>query len=243
MQYRTLKYLFFIPAFLCCNHILLGQTQEDSCTGPIVRDTSYTIAVNASSPPLRFHLEQGERCYRLTMFKTGQQKPMQIIEHETESDEPLPTVDRDFYDRVINFIDVNFDHSKDLMILDNISIHNSYIYYLFDPASGIFKFSEEFSNFIGNEPVIDTVGECISTTGGTSDKDWCSDTYEVDNGKLVLAEREEVSIYSLNGEVQTNSKGEELCIHTLKRLVHGKLVTVKKVIATEADLDHEWNKQ
>ncbi|MFZ1080541.1 MAG: hypothetical protein WAO19_01290, partial [Candidatus Kryptoniota bacterium] len=143
----------------------------------------------------------------------------------------------------IEFIDVNFDGFKDIMAVENEDGRFvTFRFYLFDIGSGTFKFDGEFTDIVGYNTRVDTSGQAIETGGGTSDESWYLNTYEVDDGKLVLAEKEEVSRDLVDGVAQVDSSGEDICVHTLKRLVDGKLKLVKKVAAPIGDLDDEWLK-
>jgi len=221
----------------------LSQTEEDTCTGPIVRDITYTVVVNPSLKPIHIHLMQGERCYTLIVFRDHESKPLQIIRHEAESDEPLPVEDGEDKENLISFVDVNFDHFKDLMVLENESIHDSYIFYLFDTLSGTFVYNEAFSDTVGYQPTINEDDQSIMTRGGTSEDDWWANTYEVHDGTLVLAESEEATRYEINGELQKDRNGETICVHTLKRLVNGRMKLIKKVISPSSQVDEAWNKK
>ncbi len=118
----------------------------------------------------------------------------------------------------------------------------TFTFNLFDIGSGTFKLDREFTDIVGYNTRVDTSGQAIETGGGTSDESWYLNTYEVDDGKLVLAEKEEVSRYLADGVAQVDSSGGDICIHTLKQLVHGRLRLVKKVVAPIGDLEDEWLK-
>jgi hypothetical protein len=238
-----IRHLPFIAILLPWYGIAFSQFEDDTCTGPVVRDTTYVLTVNSLLKPLHVHLMQGERCYTLIIYHDDESKPVQTIRHETESNFPLPTEDVPDDDNLITFVDVNFDHYKDLMVLDDRSIHNSFLFYIFDTLSGTFVYSEEFSDTVGTDPLINEEDQSIMVSGETSSADYAADTYEVHDGKLVLAESERVTRYEINGVIQKDHNGDIICIHELRRLVHGKMKLIKKVISPSSQIDEAWNKK
>lgn len=238
----TSEYILLL-AFACHPGVSAGQVALDSCASPTIYYTTYAVSVNPSLPTYLIRFEESERCYKLSISRDGQPSPLQVIQHSTSSDGPLPTPDCDYCNKPIEFVDVNFDGFKDIMVVENESARFvSYSFYLFDINSGSFKLNDEFSDLVGFNTRVDTSEQAIETGGGESDANWYLDTYEVDDGKLVLAEREEVSQDSVKGVPQFDLSGDPICVHTLKRLTSGKLILVKKVVAPIGDLDDEWLK-
>jgi hypothetical protein len=243
MNLKCLTYLSVVPALVGMPFLSVSQVISDTCKSAIVADSTYEVAISSLLPTYRIEFQRREDCYRLYVFRDKEFAPVQAIQPTASTGWLFATKDIETSLPLFDIIDANFDGFNDLMLtVDADGQGESYEFYLFDSASGAFVYSDEFTRLVGYHTAVDTVNQCIETSGGTSNSNYYLETYEVWAGKPVLVELEKVTPYTINRVPQFNSKHAPLCIHTLERRIKGRLVLVKKVISSEDRVDEEWLK-
>ena len=204
------------------------------CEGEIKIDTTYFVQINKELPIYKLHLIlYDDNCYNIYIFKDNKTDTLQVINYGFLGSFHL---DDDF-----EIIDANFDGYSDLQIFEmsGNTTNKMYVFWLFDPQTGLFEFSDKYSNSIGTNSYIDSRNKEIRTGGFTGCAGGCFhfDTYRIINGKRVLIKRE----YQELAENQPEGNNLTIYVRTLEELVHGKMVITKQITGSFAEIEDQWD--
>lgn len=143
--------------------------------------------INRNLPAYRFTIHgdpETRIATRIIITDTATNKVIQDFDVATECEDMEPRPDNDFF----TLVDMNFDGYKDIGLLTSWgATGNTYTsYWLFDPRTGTFVFSKEFSG-LGTE-TLDPKTKQITThsNGGHAGMIFSESTYVVKDNKPVL---------------------------------------------------------
>jgi hypothetical protein len=150
----------------------------------------------------------------------------------------------DFYFTDLNFVDINFDGYIDLQLKGSegmgMESPRSY-FWLFNPQSGLFEESEEYSDF--DDLDIDTVEHQITSTASSAGNNkWVeSKVFNVIDHHIDLVEQEESHEYSTEKKILINdsmtviSRSSAKTIHDSLSFVPGDVQQADLVVVTYED--------
>lgn len=203
----------------------------DSCKGKIEYERTDTVSINQNLPAYRFHFLCRRGCYSCDVYVGGNRDTIQHIEEKN--------VDSPHSDEEIEFADANFDGYVDLLILYNRgnTTNEDYEFWLFNPQSGRFEFSAEYTDKLGCNPSINKEDSSLTTSGTTGCIGMCFDfeTYKLDDGRLVLTEH-----YSQELADNLSESAAPVFVRTLERLENGHMKIIQKVTGTLDEIDAKW---
>ena len=232
-------YYFFICFIIFSSgydRLVLGQNPMLSgpCEGQIKIDSTYLVEINQKLPKYKLRLRvYDDNCYNIYIFKENEKDTIQVINYGF--------LGSSFLNDDFEILDANFDGYLDLKIFEmsGNTTNKMYVFWLFNPQTGLFQFADKYSNSIGTNTYIDNENKEIRTGGFTGCAGGCFhfDTYRIINGKRVLIKRE----YQELAENQPEGNNLTIYVRTLEELVNGKMVITKQITGSFAEIEDQWD--
>jgi hypothetical protein len=218
---------------------------EMDSTELVISDTVQVVSIGPGTSPLLVHIRMIGNGYAFAQYlsivilkcvpNSSVYDTVQVISDDEEGGYNAYFVGPE---EVVEFEDINFDGYTDFMYVSNVGnqgVNQDYSIWLFNKDLQRFELSEEFSETVGCNPVIDSESQSITTGGLSGCLGNCYSTrvYEVQNNHLILVD--EVA-QDLDPEGRLKD-GEPLFVFMHKKRIHGTMVTVKGAVGTLEELE------
>jgi len=175
----TFFILFFFTESLSLPMRLISS---DTCMGTVQLECMDTVRIGSDLPSYRLHFICRDECYSCDVYLGNAKDALQHFEQANVESPRDPDE--------IRFEDANFDGYIDILILSNRgnTTNVDFDFWLFDPTSQRFKFSDEYSTKVACNPAFDPEKREIVAGGAAGCVGMCFEfqTFRLQNDSLVL---------------------------------------------------------